>query len=281
MGLKIALVTTPSEQRSGVADYTRQLLPHLREHCDIESFVQEQAAGREVAGVPARSVRELKARDFDRILYQIGNEPSQAFMLPVLRALGGAVAQHDWVLFDLAQAAFPSLVTGGWRGYLRAVREGGIKQARLYRTAHCTAPIQGLAREQGAQQLGEGELVLPLNRAVVRHGDTFLVHSRRMRERILEERNDNTYIAVIPYGREGLDQGEDGVRVSGEDAASESFDEEASWSHVARCYAAFLEDSPAHRTNRKSLIQAAILASDAARIAREEERVAEREGRSS
>ena len=79
MGLKVALVTTPSEQRSRVAEYTRQLWPYLREHCDLQAFVQEGVANREVAGTPARSVRELKARDFDRILYQIGNERSHVF----------------------------------------------------------------------------------------------------------------------------------------------------------------------------------------------------------
>lgn len=426
MALKVALLTTPSQKRSGIADYTRHLWPYLREHCDLEAFVEEAAAGCDVAGTPARSVRELKAQDFDRILYQIGNEPGHAFMLPVLRALGGTVVQHDWALFDLARAAYPSLAAGGLRGYLTAVREGGFGQARIYRAA----------------QRRERRFDLPLNRSVVRNGDTFVVHSQWMRARILEERNDNTYISVIPHGaerswegadraaarriselpsdwenslliasfgsiqshkridkllaavgrarqkgvdarlillgqvcmpdtiltdlieQEGLAQyvhlagyvsaerasdylhavdlcvnlrepgagGSSGgisralshgramiasdvvehedlphsciLRVAAgeheveelaaylvelnadsarrermEAAARKYVDEEAHWSHVARHYAGFLESSPAHRSNRKSLIKAAIHAADAARIAREEERAAEREGR--
>jgi glycosyltransferase involved in cell wall biosynthesis len=125
--MRLALVTTPPSVRSGIGDYTRHLLPYLREHADVDLYV---APGLECAG--HRSARELDPAAFDRILFQLGNERHHAFMVPLLRATGGAVMLHDWVLFDLALAAFPEIARGGWRGHVRALREGGVAGARVY-----------------------------------------------------------------------------------------------------------------------------------------------------
>ncbi len=70
--------------------------------------------------------------DHDRILYQLGNELGHAFMPRMIRALGGTVMLHDWVLFDMAMKAFPALERGGLAGHAFALREGGIGQARIY-----------------------------------------------------------------------------------------------------------------------------------------------------
>jgi glycosyltransferase involved in cell wall biosynthesis len=139
--LKIALVTTPGSSRSGIADYTRHLLPYLREGADVDVFVE---VGRE--SEETGSVADLNPRDYDQILYQLGNEAQHAFMLPMIRAIGGTVVLHDWVLFDLAVAAYSSLERGGFFGHLRAVREGGPEEARIY----------GRSRRRG-QRLPAGE----------------------------------------------------------------------------------------------------------------------------
>lgn len=130
--MKVALVTTPPSVRSGIGDYTRHLVPFLREHCDVQLFVErghdEAAWGDE----RARSVTDLHPKEFDQILYQLGNEQAHAFMPRMLRAFGGTVMQHDWVLFDLALKAFPALARGGARGHALALREGGLAQAHVY-----------------------------------------------------------------------------------------------------------------------------------------------------
>lgn len=124
--MRVALVTTPASVRSGIGDYTRHLLPYLRERCDVRLFVDgEPGPGEERA-------RGLDPRDHDRILYQLGNELRHAFMLRMIRELGGTVVLHDWVLFDTALRAFPGLERGGWKGHLLALREGGPDQARRY-----------------------------------------------------------------------------------------------------------------------------------------------------
>ncbi len=130
--MKVALVTTPSSVRSGIGDYARHLLPYLREHCEVELFVDPTLAERGFEGETARGADALESRAFDQILYQLGNEQSHAFMARMVRAIGGTVMQHDWVLFDLALAAFPALARGGLKGHALALREGGLQQARAY-----------------------------------------------------------------------------------------------------------------------------------------------------
>jgi len=131
--VKIALITTPPSVRSGIGDYTRHLLPYLREHCDVQSFVapgfaQEEELEREGLW----TIDRLVPREFDQVLYQLGNEANHGFMARMIRSIGGTVMQHDWVLFDLAMAAFPALCRGGAKGHALALREGGLRQARIY-----------------------------------------------------------------------------------------------------------------------------------------------------
>lgn len=128
--MKIALITTPSGCRSGIGDYTRHLLPALRAAAEVDLYVE---AGRE--GGDARSVSDIAPREYDQLLYQLGNERQHAFMAPLIRTLGGTVMLHDWVLFDLALAAWPELESGGLRGSRRAWLEGGFEQWRLLREA--------------------------------------------------------------------------------------------------------------------------------------------------
>ena len=130
--MKVALVTTPRSIRSGIGDYTRHLLPYLREHLDVSIFVGGGPVDDDSSGESVRSVHELLPREFDQIVYQLGNEVNHAFMAHMIRAIGGTAVQHDWVLFDMAMAAFPALPRGGVKGHALALREGGVEQARIY-----------------------------------------------------------------------------------------------------------------------------------------------------
>ncbi|MCZ6599063.1 MAG: glycosyltransferase [Planctomycetota bacterium] len=130
--LRVALVTTSPTVRSGIGDYTRHLVPYLREHCDLRVFVEPGAERVVHEGIEMVSVDRLDPRQHDHLLFQLGNERSHGFMARMVRALGGTVMQHDWVLFDMAVAAYPALARGGLKGHLLAVREGGVDQLRTY-----------------------------------------------------------------------------------------------------------------------------------------------------
>jgi glycosyltransferase involved in cell wall biosynthesis len=118
--------------RSGIGDYTRHLLPYLRARAEVEVFVDQGLSAKGEDSDVTREVDSLRPREFDQILYQIGNERQHAFMLPMLKSLGGTVMLHDWVLFDLALAAHPQLERGGLRGFYSAWTLGGLQQARIW-----------------------------------------------------------------------------------------------------------------------------------------------------
>ena len=217
--MKLALVTTPPSARSAVGEYTRSLVGELSKLCDVEFFVERRREGESFESRVTRSADTLLPREFDQVLYQVGNEREHAFMLPMLRALGGTVALHDWVLFDLALAAYPELERGGLRGFARAVREGGFGQARTF-----------FAQRGDLAHLGERRSELPLNRSVVRFGDSFIVDSEEVRRLILEERNAPTPTGIVLHGAEHP------------------------WSVVAARYLELLNAFPPPRTARKSLI---------------------------
>jgi glycosyltransferase involved in cell wall biosynthesis len=192
--VKIALVTESPARPSGIADYTRALLEHLRELVEVEVFVAPGDAGGNRDGFTLHAADELRPKRFDRILYQLGNVGAHAFMVPMIGTLGGAVVLHDWILFDLAAARWPALERGGLAGHLVALREGGLAALRIY----------ARNRKTSGRALSEDRFALPFNRSVVRRADAFLVHSEWMRERILEERNAATPIGVVPHGAERL-----------------------------------------------------------------------------
>ncbi len=131
--MKIALVTTPWSSRSGIADYTRHLLPYLREQAEVSLFVEVGRELEDCGDECPEAISELDPRSFDQILYQLGNEAQHAFMIPLIKSLGGTVVLHDWVLFDLAVSAYPSLAKGGLAGLRRAYSEGGVGQALRWR----------------------------------------------------------------------------------------------------------------------------------------------------
>lgn len=148
--MRLAVVTTPHSVRSGIGDYTWRLLPHLARRAAVEVFVAPGLENGEPGGLPVRSSDELRPREFDQVLYQLGNERHHAFMEPLVRAIGGTVALHDWVLFDLAAAAHPALERGDWKGLLVTLRCGGLSQAavwwrnRLDRRAQRCTPVAAL-----------------------------------------------------------------------------------------------------------------------------------------
>lgn len=218
--MKVALVTTSASVRSGVGDYVRSLVPHLRELCELRLFAEPEAHRGEMEGVPLAPITALDPRAHDRLLFQLGNEPAHGYMPRAIKALGGTVMLHQWVLFDLACAAYPGLLRGGLRGYALALREGGLAQSRLY--------AWRLRESHGARAAGSGSLELALNRSVVRHADSFLVHDRILAERILVDRNARTPIGIVPHGAEASD--------------------------AARSTIEHLEDFPGPRTTRRARI---------------------------
>ena len=188
---RIALTTSnrmgldPEEQSERPSQGVEPVVPDLLGHFGPQDEIPGDVPGRAEAQKGSDGYAEFKVgilpREHDHLLFQVGDEAACGFMAAMVRELGGAVALHDWGLAELAGAAYPVLGRGGVRGAMRAVREGGLEQARCLSRLRAGAP-------------GEPP---PLNRSVVRFADGFFVATPDDRERILAERNAPTPIVVV------------------------------------------------------------------------------------
>jgi glycosyltransferase involved in cell wall biosynthesis len=99
---RLAFVSPLPPERSGIADYSAQLLPALAEHYDIDvvaaqdrvddPWINEHCAIRDIPWLLSH------AGDVDRVLYHIGNSLSYQHMFKLLRMIPGVVALHDFFL---------------------------------------------------------------------------------------------------------------------------------------------------------------------------------------
>jgi glycosyltransferase involved in cell wall biosynthesis len=107
--MRVAYYSPLPPSRSGIADYSRLLLPALRERVDV--VVAE---------------RGKRAPDADVALYHLGNEPdAHDWIVDALRKRPGVVVMHEYVLHHLVAGV--TIGRGDGRGYLDAMeRELGV-----------------------------------------------------------------------------------------------------------------------------------------------------------
>ncbi|WP_346308585.1 glycosyltransferase [Limnohabitans sp.] len=101
--LRLAYVSPLPMARSGIADYSAELLPQLAKHYDIEVIVAQDEQVTDpwiVAHLPVRSAQWLleHAEHFDRVLYHFGNSSYHQHMFDLIGQLPGVVVLHDFYL---------------------------------------------------------------------------------------------------------------------------------------------------------------------------------------
>ena len=102
---RLAFVSPLPPERTGIADYSAELLPALAAHYDIELVVAQERVDNELVrqfGAP-RDIAWLRAHadEIDRVIYQIGNSPFHRHMLSLLKEVPGVVVLHDFFLSGL------------------------------------------------------------------------------------------------------------------------------------------------------------------------------------
>ena len=100
--LRMAFVSPLPPERTGIADYSVELLPELARYYDID-VVAPQGSVSDVwvrANCPLRSPAWFRAHAsrYDRVLYQVGNSPFHSHMFDLLAEVPGAVVLHDFYL---------------------------------------------------------------------------------------------------------------------------------------------------------------------------------------
>lgn len=98
---RVAMFTPLSPERTGIANYSAELLPHLARHLDIDIYTTASVNdAAPFAGFRVRPWQEFESRAaaYDVIVYQVGNSPFHSHMFDLLTRYPGVVVLHDFFL---------------------------------------------------------------------------------------------------------------------------------------------------------------------------------------
>ena len=182
--LRIAYFSPLPPARSGISDYSHELLPYLAQHVDLTLFVDDpaQVAADLQVQFPVKPIAAYPAQrwQFDLPLYQMGNSMHHDTLYEMCLRFPGVVVLHDHVLHHfLAHRA------GGGPGY---TRELGY--------------AQGMAGVNLAWEIRGGKrpsplFDLPLNDRLLDLSLGTIVHSAYVADRIRQQ-NPQRHVQVIP-----------------------------------------------------------------------------------
>jgi glycosyltransferase involved in cell wall biosynthesis len=162
---KLAYVSPLPPERSGISDYSAELLPELACYYNVEAIIAQDKISDPwvdaIAGV--RSVHWFyeNAYRYDRILYHFGNSLCHSHMFSLLRRHPGVVVLHDFFLSGVLEYAESSqTMPGAWT---TALYHSHGYRALLDRDVECGRPIAGER--------------YPCNLEVIQHARGVIVHS--------------------------------------------------------------------------------------------------------
>lgn len=168
---RLAFVSPLPPQRTGIADYSAQLLPALAEHFDITLVTDTQeAVPSELSEYPRHDAQWFAAhgRDFDRILYHVGNSPYHTYMFSLMGLHPGVVVLHDFFLS--AVLAYEE-------------RHGGKQDMwrKALFHAHGYPALAVYAAKTAGEDKNEAKSLYPSNLAVLQNARAVIVHSEYSR----------------------------------------------------------------------------------------------------
>ena len=188
---RLAFVSPLPPEKTGIANYSVELLPALLRHYDVE-LVSDQSEYRLPAvldGLPRRSIQWFAENGcaYDRVVYQVGNSPFHSHMFDLLRQYPGVVVLHD---FFLSGALSHEEVTGN---------RPGIWTEALYHS-HGYLAVQSRFSENGQE---EARNTYPCNLEVIQNARRLIVHSEYSRVLARQWYGDNAAEAwtVVPHLR--------------------------------------------------------------------------------
>lgn len=164
--LRLAYISPLPPERSGISDYSAELLPALANHYDIEVIVAQKLVTDPwvKAHCPIRSVTWFKNHKsrFDRVLYHFGNSAFHKHMFELLREIPGVVVLHDFYLSGVLHHMDAT-------GYAP-----GCFEQQLYHS-HGYGALADYARGQDIEDLIRD---YPCSREVIENSVGIIVHSK-------------------------------------------------------------------------------------------------------
>jgi glycosyltransferase involved in cell wall biosynthesis len=165
---RLAFISPLPPERSGIADYSAELLPELARFYDIELVLAQPTLDDPWArhNYPQRSVEwfDAHAHEFDRIVYQFGNSTFHTHMFGLLDRHPGVVFLHDFFL----------------SGILNHI-EGSSKLPNAYcRSLYLAHGYRPLVEERALGRAVSMQ-AYPCNKAVLDRATGVIVHSDHSR----------------------------------------------------------------------------------------------------
>jgi len=162
---KLAYISPLPPERSGISDYSAELLPELGRYYQIEVVIAQEEVGDPYikATFPIRTVEWFRkhADEYDRVLYQFGNSSFHQHMFDLLWEIPGLVVLHDFFLSGvIAYMDARGLAPRGW-------------VTELY-TSHGYSAVQRYWLAKGSSDV---VYRYPCNLSVLRHAHGIIVHS--------------------------------------------------------------------------------------------------------
>lgn len=189
--MRVAYLSPLPPARSGIADYSAELLPALAARCELELVTADAAAPEAAAalGLPATPASEFPGRfvagRYDAALYQIGNDGRfHGWIYDLALRHPGVAVLHEVVLHHLVRHR--TLGAGRPAEYVEALRYayGASGELAGRRAVETGVPVDPFA--------------LPLFEEIVDSSRAVIVHNAFCRDRILRSRAAAT-VAVVPH----------------------------------------------------------------------------------
>jgi len=160
---KLAYVSPLPPERSGIADYSAELLPQLVRYYDIDVIVAqaEIASPWITANCGVRTVDWFlqNAHRYNRVLYHFGNYPYHQQMFDLLDHVPGVVVLHDFHLGDIH--CYREAYNGSPHGWTRALYEshGYGAVAERFRVRNDAGVVRKYPANLGVLQQAQGVIV--------------------------------------------------------------------------------------------------------------------------
>lgn len=161
---RLAYISPLPPEKSGIADYSTELIPHLAHYYEIELVLDQTALNAPwiSARFPIRSLDWFRANagQYQRILYHFGNSQMHQHMFELFEQHPGIIVLHDFYL-------------GNILGHLHQTNYlPGIYPRALYQSHGWTAMLDH-------QQIGivESSWKYPCNLALLEQAEGVIVHS--------------------------------------------------------------------------------------------------------
>ncbi|MHB1667823.1 glycosyltransferase [Thiomonas sp.] len=167
---RLAYVSPLPPERTGIADYSAELLPELARYYDIDVITPQTEVTHPWvrANCPVRSVEWFRANAprYERVMYHVGNSPFHSHMFDLLPEIPGVVVLHDFFLSGVQ-------CHDEWRG----ARPG--MWTRELQHSHGYSAVQERFRTSDLSNIfGKW----PANLSVLQQAQAIIVHSEATRD---------------------------------------------------------------------------------------------------